>query len=651
MDFGTGDKIPSLNVVDVDCVIGNHKGGPAASIDAMSFYSLFHEEPAIPSFPPSQTGSVEPRSVEPQHQPFSIEPQSFSGSVHQTFSAEPQSLSGSVHQTFSAEPQSLSGSVSPLFSSSNVSGNRSSSPSSSQNSRYKIRRCKHFSRGHCDRGEECSFVHDGFSKLNDALQNLANQLQPEQKQQQLQQNDFQHSRDKKVADADQAAITVSGYKTRMCKHFVRGHCEKGAECTFKHGEVESSLAPPSTTTKVEHTPFRRNFPQVSPDNDSEALADVPSGYATWKRPKLCKHYAKGHCGQGSHCGFWHGSTQGPAQGLLPESNSPGSTISFEGSALNQSKSRSKPSRANVTGLNMSRYKTRLCKHYARGHCEQGSHCGFWHGEGDATRTPKWNAKPEKAHCGTLAEKNLPFNGAALNLRKFKTKVCKHNLKGNCNKGASCSFLHSLPELQPSSSAPSAAPNLASSGNLALQPAQQIQHLQQLLNQQQLKQQLLQQQLALQQTATFPQTVLQPQQPLSVQQVEQLLTQQMLHEHRQRLLLQQRGFLLQQLQQNQQLQQQRQVQLSENHNQHQEFMALGKTSFDVMSDSLVQVSAQLKSMSSVPQSVQTPSVQHVETTDLPRQAEKAPPLQSQGFEEGNINSPYIPSFFSSMSLGE
>ncbi len=79
------------------------------------------------------------------------------------------------------------------------------------------------------------------------------------------------------------------FKRTLCKHWLRGHCNRGEECGFAHGESEVGQPMPS----------RLGILRAS------------------RGGNVCKFWARGFCRRGSNCAFAH-SAQEPEQWELAE---------------------------------------------------------------------------------------------------------------------------------------------------------------------------------------------------------------------------------------------------------------------------------------------------------------------------------------------
>lgn len=81
---------------------------------------------------------------------------------------------------------------------------------------FKTRMCNYFMMGTCTKGEACTFAHGEHEMQPGGNPNAGMPMMS--------------------ASAD--GSTSSGFKTRMCKFFMMGQCQKGEACSYAHGEHE-----------------------------------------------------------------------------------------------------------------------------------------------------------------------------------------------------------------------------------------------------------------------------------------------------------------------------------------------------------------------------------------------------------------------------
>jgi hypothetical protein len=84
-----------------------------------------------------------------------------------------------------------------------------------------------------------------------------------------------------------------------------------------------------------------------------------------------------------------------------------------------------------------RYKTRICRNWLQGECEFGARCIFAHG----------HAELQSSEVGTSMQKQ-PKQKLVVNVQdKYKTRICHNWLNGHCEFGAGCTFAHGDSELR------------------------------------------------------------------------------------------------------------------------------------------------------------------------------------------------------------
>eukprot|EP01062_Namystynia_karyoxenos_P012143 TRINITY_DN14361_c0_g1_i4.p1 TRINITY_DN14361_c0_g1~~TRINITY_DN14361_c0_g1_i4.p1 ORF type:complete len:377 (+),score=87.98 TRINITY_DN14361_c0_g1_i4:93-1223(+) len=203
-------------------------------------------------------------------------------------------------------------------------------------------------------------------------------------------------------------VTAGSHKTRLCRHFERGHCRLGDKCGFAHGSVDlrqraSGSRSPSDAGSAEQSPQQRQQQQqpmpwagfCSPVPSGGCLPSAAAALAAMSRfsalpqqaavgaPRelaagspcsdargaqrqgsLCRHFAQGRCTYGTDCGFAHRVALGAgAQPQQPAEQPAAPSAAPEG-----------------------KVKTRLCRHHERGYCRFGDGCGFAHGQTELRRS-------------------------------------------------------------------------------------------------------------------------------------------------------------------------------------------------------------------------------------------------------------------------
>lgn len=231
-------------------------------------------------------------------------------------------------------------------------------------------------------------------------------------------------RKRPMEDAEEPEAAAKRLKTRMCTHFENGMCSRGENCTFAHGAHELQAPNPAAW--------------AAPADPAWAPAAAPVAGAF--KTKLCQYFMAGSCHKEAGCSYAHGTHElGGGAGTMAGA---------------------------VAG---DKYKTALCKYFIAGGCNKGELCTFSHGEsqygaaaqswapqpqawdcpswqtpGSPNWTPTitWAGKGGKGGSGMMALSNGQPAAA-----KFKTQMCRYNTEGNCRQGAACSFAHSESEQQ------------------------------------------------------------------------------------------------------------------------------------------------------------------------------------------------------------
>jgi hypothetical protein len=150
--------------------------------------------------------------------------------------------------------------------------------------------------------------------------------------------------------------------------------------------------------------------QINCHPQGNGLGD-PAKYKT----RICRNWLQGECQFGAACSFAHGEDE---------------LRSFEQEEqLEYQPKRQLPQR----------YKTRMCHNWLHGECEFGAACSFAHGE-EELRACEEEATSEKTPGYQSTSHQIPV--------RYKTRMCRNWLQGECQVGAVCSFAHGEDELRP-----------------------------------------------------------------------------------------------------------------------------------------------------------------------------------------------------------
>lgn len=208
-------------------------------------------------------------------------------------------------------------------------------PTSAEPGKYKTRLCKHFRRNACLNGDSCPFAH-GVTELRGGGGGPSRGRGGRR----MDGGRPMGHRGAPGGGEGWPARHPGAFKTRICWHYIRGRCYKGATCSFAHGEEELRAPGP-------------------PTNRTPALGVDSPLYKT----RLCKHFRDGTCATGDACSFAHGEAE--------LRDPPPPAVGPDGQPVN--------------GPGTAAYKTRLCKHFVAGLCNKGAACSFAHGR-DELRT-------------------------------------------------------------------------------------------------------------------------------------------------------------------------------------------------------------------------------------------------------------------------
>ena len=199
-----------------------------------------------------------------------------------------------------------------------------------------------------------------------------------------------------VGLAAEASGLAWGHKTRLCKFWVDGGCDRGDACMFAHGEADL------------HQKTGGSAP-------SAYQAPVPL------KLKLCAwHDSPGGCKSGDSCGYAHGEH---------ELGQPRPQTGWGGCAAPGYQAHVGLA-AEASGLAWG-HKTRLCKFWVDGGCDRGDACMFAHGEADLHQ--KTGGSAPSAYQAPVP---------------LKLKLCAwHDSPGGCKSGDSCGYAHGEHELR------------------------------------------------------------------------------------------------------------------------------------------------------------------------------------------------------------
>jgi len=284
--------------------------------------------------------------------------------------------------------------------------------------------CRDFERGICKFGNACRFSHDMGPKPPPMVVPPRSAAGPEP-----------------LGDPQARARSLK-HKTELCRHFARGHCQLGPDCSFAHGLHElrapggepppapaAPPPPPSVPAGEVCRDFARGRCSFGADCrfahvDLTAAAESSEPALPWSEPPpakpkkdVCRHFARGYCQLGDDCRFSHVLSDEPVQppaahvppvyAVLPPPAGPPGTVGGE----------------------------EICRDYLRGRCKFGADCRFNH-----------TIPPESTPYDAVGPEQLqtPLNKVP---NKYKMVLCRHFERGYCELGMDCSFAHGPEELR------------------------------------------------------------------------------------------------------------------------------------------------------------------------------------------------------------
>lgn len=214
-------------------------------------------------------------------------------------------------------------------------------------------------------------------------------------------------------------------KRTICKFFLSDACERGALCTFAHGEHELGEAVGG---------------QAAPQRLQQLYHE-----ASQVKRTLCKFFLEGHCERGALCGFAHSD------------HDIGQPVPDRAPPVRETPAPWRQPAMPVLAAPPVLQKRTMCKFFLEGSCDRGNACGFAHGEHEFGQPVFAGGEEPVIHrVEPVMHRVAPMGGrvqamAALGAGdvfagEVKRTICKFYAEGTCSKGRSCGFAHGNHEI-------------------------------------------------------------------------------------------------------------------------------------------------------------------------------------------------------------
>eukprot|EP00439_Symbiodinium_sp_Y106_P056020 s877_g7.t2 len=318
--------------------------------------------------------------------------------------------------------------------------------------RHKSVPCRHYSRGFCQLGDNCNFLHEpslvvGPPRVVPPPTRAGAPTLPasvpvpvavpvaaaEGAAEQAPQHD--------LGETAQSVAPASGAptyrKSKLCIHHTNGYCSRGSTCNFAHGEHELGTPQPSASGAAwpalssgqqgwQSNGWQSNGWQSSnwqsnswQANGWQANAWQKLGFAVKGGLRLSKRAL------GEKCNFAH--------------DGPPPRRSFPDGWVVRTKEE----------IQLYNFKTTLCRDSPRdfekvGSCPRGDECTFAHGAAELQKPGEVQQTLSSLQSGPKAQ----FTTEEKQRYNYKTKLCREfSANGSCPRGDICSFAHGQEELQ------------------------------------------------------------------------------------------------------------------------------------------------------------------------------------------------------------